>query len=299
MLKFLRGPILGTIAAVLWVLNTLFWTSFFFVIALLKLVVPNKTWRYACTAILDDISSHWMSVNSCFINFFIGVKWEVVGDVQLKMQDWYLVLANHQSWADIVVLMQVLNRRIPLLKFFLKKQLIYVPILGFTWWALDYPFMKRYSAKQLSKKPHLRGKDLETTRRACEKFKKMPISIMNFVEGTRYTALKYAKQSSAFKFLLNPRAGGIANTLQAMGDQLTSIIDVTIVYPAKINSLWQLMCGKIGTIKIFLRQIPITPQLIGDYQNDPLFRAKFQEWLNKIWHEKDQLLIEAHDGQLP
>jgi hypothetical protein len=59
------------------------------------------------------------------------------------------------------------------------------------------------------------------------------------------------------------------------------------------------MCGKIGTIKIFLRQIPITPQLIGDYQNDPLFRAKFQEWLNKIWHEKDQLLIEAHDGQLP
>jgi 1-acyl-sn-glycerol-3-phosphate acyltransferase len=296
MLRFLRGPVLGGFAVLVWILNTVFWVFFFFIIAMFKLVVPNKRWRIACTAVLDDMASTWMSINNTMINWCIGVKWEVMGDVTLKMNDWYVVIANHQSWADIVVLMQVLNRKIPLLKFFLKKQLMYVPLLGFAWWALDYPFMKRYSKKKLEKKPHLRSKDLLSTIKACEKFKHLPISVMNFVEGTRFTVDKYRKQKSHFKFLLNPRAGGVANTLQVLGKQLSGIIDVTIVYPKGRNTLWQLLSGKINTVKVFLRYIPITPKLIGDYQNDPVFREQFQEWLNKIWAEKDQLLIEAQQA---
>lgn len=292
MLTFLRGPILGTISVWLWILNTLFWTSYFFVIAIFKLLVPIKWFRHGCTAILDDIASSWMAINNTMINWFIDVKWEVVGDVSLKMSDWYLVISNHQSWTDIVVLMQVLNRKIPLLKFFLKKELIFVPILGFTWWALDYPFMKRYNKAMLKKKPHLKGKDLETTRKACEKFKHMPISVMNFVEGTRLTDEKYKRSKPSYQHLLTPKAGGIAYTLQAMGQQLTEIIDVTIVYPKGIKSLWQLMSGRIHKVKVYLRKIPITADLMGDYQNDKKFRVDFQAWLNKLWHEKDALLIE-------
>jgi 1-acyl-sn-glycerol-3-phosphate acyltransferase len=292
MLKFLRGPILGIIAMLFWFLNTLFWTFFFFIIALFKLFVPIKKFRIGCTAILDDIASTWMSLNNAMINWFINVKWDVVGDISLKMTDWYLVVANHQSWTDIVVLMQVLNRKVPLLKFFLKKELIFVPILGFTWWALDYPFMKRYSRTALKKKPHLKGKDIETTRKACERFKHMPISVMNFVEGTRFTDEKFRRKGSEYQCLLTPRAGGIAYTLQAMGQQLTEIIDVTIVYPKGLKSLWQLLSGKIGRVKIYLRKIPITKDLIGDYENDKNFRLYFQQWLNKLWHEKDALLIE-------
>ena len=293
MLRFLRGPILGVIAMIFWVLNTLFWTSFFFIIGLFKLIIPNKTWRRGCTGILDELAGGWMSTNNWLINLCIGVKWEVVGDVKLKMNDWYLVISNHQSWADIVVLMQIFNRKIPLLKFFIKKQLIYVPILGLVWWALDYPFMKRYTKAKLASKPQLRNKDLDVTLKACERFKDAPAAVMNFVEGSRFTPDKHQKQASPFKFLLNPRAGGIANAINVMNKQLSGIIDVTIVYPKGFNTLWHLLSGKITTIKVFLRHIPIAPQLVGDYQNDPEFRARFQSWLNTIWQEKDKLLLEA------
>ena len=92
MLRFLRGPILGIIATLLWVLNTIFWTFFFFIIAICKLIVPNQVWRQGCTALLDDLASHWMSVNNFLINLFIGVKWEVAGDVT---GIWLLPTINH------------------------------------------------------------------------------------------------------------------------------------------------------------------------------------------------------------
>ena len=296
MLKFLRGPVLGVLAMTLWCANTIIWMVFFFIVACFKLIMPTAYLRRGCTGVLDEVASHWMVANNWMLNTFIQVKWEIVGDVNLKMNDWYLVIANHQSWADIVVLGQVLNQKIPLLKYFLKKELIYVPLLGFAWWALDYPFMKRFSKSELRKKPHLRGKDLETTKKACEKFKHLPISVMNFVEGTRFTKEKHDAQKSSFKHLLLPKAGGIAYTLQAMGDQLHEIIDVTIVYPKRVCSLWALMSGKINRVKIYLRQIPITENIVGDYQNDKEFRKTFQHWLNGVWQEKDALLAQDLEG---
>ena len=296
MLKFLRGPILGIIAIILWFANIGFWMVFFTVIALLKLLLPIPYLRRGCSGLLDDIASSWMWVNNAMITHFIGIKWEVVGDLNMKMNDWYLVMANHQSWSDIVVLTQVLNKKIPFLKFFLKAQLRYVPVLGFAWWALDYPFMKRFSKKMLQKKPHLKGKDLEITRKACEKFKQLPISVMNFVEGTRLTVEKQMKQKAPFKHLLLPKAGGVAHAMQILGKQFNQIIDVTIVYPKGIKSLWSLLCGKIDHVKIYLRSIPINAKLIGDYQNDPEFRKFFQQWLNQLWQEKDQLLIAEQHG---
>ena len=113
-----------------------------------------------------------------------------------------------------------LTAAVPFLKFFLKKELIWVPILGIAWWALDFPFMKRYSAAVLKKRPHLRGKDIEITRQACKKFKSLPVSIMNFVEGTRFTREKHDKQKSPFTHLLKPKAGGIGFVLSTMGEQL-------------------------------------------------------------------------------
>lgn len=290
MLLFLRGPVLGVLAMLIWFANTLFWCSYFFVIAIFKLVVPIKYFRIGCTSLLDDIASIWMATNSFMLRTLIGIKWDVVGDVKLSVDKWYLVISNHQSWTDIVALMEVLNRKVPLLKFFLKKELLFVPVLGFTWWALDYPFMRRYSKAMLKKKPHLKGKDLETTKKACERFKHLPISVMNFVEGTRCTPEKYAMHNSNFKHLLAPKAGGIAYTLQAMGKQLSEIVDVTIIYPKGKSSLWQLFSGYISRVKVHVRTIPITEDLIGDYQNDKKFRVHFQQWLNGVWHEKDAIL---------
>lgn len=290
MLQFLRGPVLGVITALLWFINTLFWMTPFFVVAFLKITIPIKSFRLFCSRILNGIAGLWVWSNSAMISTFISVKWEIVGDVSLKMNEWYLVIANHQSWTDIVVLGKALNHKIPFLKFFLKKQLAYVPLLGFAWWALDFPFMKRHTKEQIAKRPELAGIDIKTTMKACEKFKHIPISVMNFVEGSRFTAEKKAKQKSPYQHLLLPRAGGVAFTLQAMGEYLHQIIDVTIVYPTGAKTLWELLSGKVRHVKIYLRQIPITADLIGDYQLDPEFKAKFQEWLNQLWHEKDMIL---------
>jgi 1-acyl-sn-glycerol-3-phosphate acyltransferase len=191
------------------------------------------------------------------------------------------------------VLQAIFNRRIPLLRFFLKSQLFWVPLLGLAWWALDFPFMKRYSREQLERRPELAGRDIEATRRACAKFRALPVSIMNFVEGTRFTPAKHAKQVSPFARLLKPKAGGIAFVLDAMGDALHSILDITIVYPKGRPSMADLFADRIGEVRIEVQQYPIPAELrAGDYQNDPAFRERVQAWINSLWSSKDRTIAE-------
>jgi 1-acyl-sn-glycerol-3-phosphate acyltransferase len=189
------------------------------------------------------------------------------------------------------VLQGVFNRRIPFLKFFLKRQLIWVPVLGFAWWALDFPFMQRRSREYLERHPEARGQDLAVTRRACEHFSRSPTSVMNFVEGTRFTPEKHAAQASPYRHLLKPRAGGTAFVLSAMGDILHRVLDVTIFYPGGAPSLWDMCCGRLRkvVVRVTAQEIPDwTAQ--GDYQDDPEFRARFQAWLSETWARKDEQL---------
>jgi len=293
MLIFLQGPLLGIIAAVLWSLNTVFWFCLFFIVAVFKLILPIKSVRNVSRRTLAAIASYWMYINTSMINRFIGIQWEVNSNIKLDRQQWYLIIANHQSWTDIVALCQVFNTKVPLFKFFLKKELIYVPFLGFTWWALEYPFIHRYSKKELTKKPYLREKNLETTMEACEKSKQVPSTIMNFIEGTRFTQFKCQLQNSPYQYLLKPKAGGIAYTLQAMREKITTILDVTIIYPNRYKSFWDLLCGRIRKVKIYVRGLKVTADLLGDYQHDKQFRIYFQNYLNKIWADKDRLIEET------
>ena len=193
------------------------------------------------------------------------IKWDVQGDENLSMKDWYMVLSNHQSWADIVVLQFVLNNRIPYFRFFLKKELAWVPIFNFAWYALDYPYMKRYSKEFIKNNPHLKGKDIETTKKSCERFKDIPVAVMNFVEGTRFRPKKHKKQQSPFRHLLKPKAGGVAFVLSAMGDQLSSILDVTISYEPEAKGLWDFLCGRVSCVKVRINHINITDEIKGDY----------------------------------
>ena len=177
-------------------INTLFWFVPIFICGLIKLI-PIKPLQKLMSWLAKQCATVWVSGNSVNQNIFAPYKLNVTGLEQLQAKDWYLVIANHQSWVDILVMQRIFNRRIPFLNFFLKKELIYVPFLGLSWWALDFPFMTRTSKSQLKKNPKLRGKDLETTRKACEKFKEMPVSVVNFVEGTRFTAEKHQRQNIA------------------------------------------------------------------------------------------------------
>ena len=251
-----------------------------------------EAWMRRCSRMLNAIAENWIWVNNQNQKLVGNTSWDIQGLENLDRSEWYLVLANHQSWVDIVVLQRIFHRKIPFLKFFIKKELLWLPILGQAWWAMDFPFVKRYTKSYLQKKPHLKGKDMEITRKACKKFKKIPISIMNFVEGTRFTDEKHRRQQSPYDHLLRPKAGGIAFVLGSMGEQIHRVLDVTIVYPDGLSSFWALLCGKIRKIKVRVRTLPVSPELLGDYANDRHFRTGLQHWLNNIWEEKNRSIEE-------
>lgn len=282
-------------SALFYGLNTFFWVPIVLILAVFKLVIPLAAWRTALTYLLDACAVAWISLNNFNQRVFSRTKIDVTGLEGLSRNDWYLVIANHQSWVDILILQRVLNHRVPFLKFFLKQQLIWVPLLGLAWWALDFPFMRRYSKSFLAKHPHLKGKDMATTQKACEKFKFKPASIMNFVEGTRFTPDKQSRQHSPFKHLLKPKAGGIAFVLNAMGGQLHQLIDVTIYYPGKPPSFWDFINGSVDHIKLHADVKPLEGLFPEDldimqYFENPVQRARFQQWLNQQWQIKDQRL---------
>jgi len=258
-----------------------------FALTFFKLLLPMRTIRLACSRALVAVAESWIGVNNILFGVFTCIRWRVEGLDGLRRDGNYLVLCNHQSWVDIPVLQKVFNRRIPFLRFFLKQQLIWVPLLGPAWWALDFPFMKRYSSETLARHPELQGKDREATRRACEKFRHMPVSVMNFAEGTRFTPAKHDAQSSPYRHLLRPKAGGLAFVLDAMGDALHAIIDVTIVYPQGRVTMMDLIAGRVHDIRVHVRELPIDPTLVGSYDEDAAFRGRVKLWVNTLWSEKD------------
>ncbi|MEO8808652.1 MAG: acyltransferase [Rhodanobacter sp.] len=280
---FIRVPL----ALLAFTLNTLLHVAWLFVFTLFKLVLPIRPIRRVCTRVLVAIAESWIGVNNLLFELFTRIRWQVEGLEGLRREGSYLVLSNHQSWVDIPVLQKLFNRRIPFLRFFLKQELIWVPLLGPAWWALDFPFMKRYSPQTLLRHPELQGKDREATRRACEKFRHMPVSVMNFAEGTRFTQPKHDAQSSPFRYLLRPKAGGVAFVLDAMGDAFNSILDVTIVYPHGPCTLMDLIAGRLREIRVHVLERPLDAGLIGSYDNDAAFRGRVKAWMNGVWRDKD------------
>ena len=286
----LPAALQGTISALYVIINTLFWTTPLFAVTALRIVIPFKFWRKICGKAAIWIAESWVFFNNLGIHLTRNMEFEVIGLENVSRKEWYLVVSNHQSWVDIPVLQKVFYKKIPFLKFFLKKELIWVPVLGPAWWALDFPFMKRYTPQFLKKHPHLKGKDIEITRKACEKFKDNPVSVMNFIEGTRFTPAKQERQKSPFNHLLKPKAGGVGFVMSAMGEQLSSILSVTVFYPDGAEKFWDFLCGKIRKVKVTIEKLPVTDDLLGNYTEDKDYRVSFQRWLNDLWQKKDDYL---------
>lgn len=274
------------------VLNTLLHTLPLLLLALCKALLPVERLRRALGRGLAWIAESWIGVNTWMVDHLTATRFHVSGTADLRRDGHYLVLANHQSWVDIIVLQKVFCRRIPLMRFFLKQQLFWVPVLGLAWWALDFPFMGRYSRAQIAKNPELGKRDMEATRRACEKFREMPVAMMNFVEGTRFTPEKHARQASPYRHLLKPKAGGVAFVIDAMGEGLEAVLDVTIAYPGGRPTMIDLMGGRVPEVHVLVQQRPIPGHelLGGRYQDDRAARARFQQWLNGLWEDKDAAL---------
>ncbi len=264
--------------------------------ALIKLLVPNRRFRRFGTRIVIGIAEIWAWLVVRTFRLVLQTRYEVSGDLDVDRQHSYMLVCNHQSWVDIPVLIEVFDGRAPFYRFFLKQELIWLPLLGMAFWALEYPFMKRYSKAEIRKNPEKQGRDLEATKIACERMRGLPATIINYPEGTRFTWAKHEKQDSPFTNLLRPRAGGISFVLSAMNDQLDGLIDVTIRYPGGKPGFWQFLSNRVPRVQVHVRKLPIPTEMTqGDYQNDPEFRARFQQWVNQLWEEKDQRLEKMKD----
>jgi len=283
-LQRLLGTARGGFAALALTANVLFFCALMIPAALFKLLVSYEPARQVTDRLLNWIAMSWIGVNNAWIAAVGNEDWDVRGTGGLRRDDWYLVAANHQSWVDILVLQKVFSDRVPMLKFFLKRQLIYVPVIGLAWWALDFPFMQRKGGMSSAR-------DLERARLACEKFRLVPTSVINFLEGTRFTRQKHDLQHSPYRHLLKPRSGGLATALSTLGEHCHRLLDVTIVYPHGAPKFWHLLSGRVDDVIVRVEQREIPPELVrGDYASDAQFRARMQEWVNALWAEKDELI---------
>jgi len=280
----------GVICFLLLTLNTLFWCIFLLSLAIIKLLIPLETSKRVFTYLIILIGECWIFCNGLWIKIFHNPKWEVEGFEQLDTKNWYLSISNHQSWADIFILQSITNRKIPMLKFFMKDILIWVPIIGLAWWALDMPFLKRYSDEKIRRNPELRGKDISSMKNSFKRFARYPVSIFIFAEGTRFTKQKKEFQSSPFDKLLLPKPGGVGLTLSTM-PYINKLIDFSIKYESDERTFWAFLCGKLNKATIKVDLISIPENFVGkDYSQDQTFREEIKTWLYGIWQEKDKFL---------
>lgn len=289
------------VATLLFIIASLcFWFfPFFLPGAIAKLLVPHFRFRLACTRWMVMIAWRWMDAIDFAMDHISGQKIIINSEISNRPHGRFLLVSNHQSWADILVLIRALRiLKLPFPRFFIKQQMIWAPIIGFATWALDFPYMKRHSKEQIARNPSLKGQDLETTRKACEIYRHQPVTVINFAEGTRSNAVKRARQNSPYQRLLRPKAGGTAFMLYAMGDVLDEVMEATIVYAGTEKpTIWDYWCGTMKVVQADIRSLDIPREYYGrDYQNDPEFQESFRNWMNGYWGRKDKEIIALQGG---
>jgi len=286
-------PLIGIASLFCLLVNMIFWSSLLFLFSLLRLIIPSRGWKKLWTSATILIGEACIACNSSWIKILHRPSIIITGMENLKKDHWYIATSNHQSWGDIFVLQKITNKKVPLLRFFMKDVLKWIPIVSIVGWALDMPFLKRYSKEQVEKNPNLRGKDLEQMKRAFKRLETNPGTVLSFAEGTRFTKLKHDDQQSPFKNLLRPKAGGIGIALSTM-PFITTLLDFSISYESKTKSFWDFLCGRISAINIKVRVIEIPQNLLGkDYSKDKGFRDDLKNWLYEIWEAKEEFLNSA------
>ena len=278
-------------------INMAFWASFIIALGLIKFLLPFQPVAKLLNPPLNFMLCAFGKISVSLIKLTNKVEFDYQVDGELSKDEWYLMMPNHLSWLDIVILTEFAADKIPAPKFFLKKELIWLPFVGLGAWALDMPFMQRYSNAFLAKNPHLKGKDIATTKKSCEKFRQLPTTVINFVEGSRFTPQKHRARTSPYKQLLPPKAGGVAFTLAAMGELFTSVLNVTILYPnTQGSAMLAMLAGRLNKVVLRVEVLDVSEEIIGDYFNNDTFRQNFQSWLNQLWQRKDQLISQL-EGQ--
>lgn len=292
----MTGFLRGTATLALLAANLAVWGTAVVIAGIPKLMMPKGELRRRWILMLARIADRWAAANNTILDWMLpDTVWDIEGIEGLHRDGKYLIISNHRSWVDIFALFRAFHERVEFIRFFLKRQLIWFPIAGWGCWALEFPFMKRYSPEFLLRHPEKRGDDLVTTRRAAKRYARIPVAMLIFVEGTRFTHSRHAEQDSPYANLLRPRFGGLAHVLATIGPQLSETLDVTIAYPGHGVDIdvWSFVTGRVSRIVARVRPVEIPREFLSDsiIEQGPA-RDRFKEWVEHLWREKDALLSE-------
>ena len=289
-MKFIFENIIGITSITILVLNTFILSCLLIPLGIIKFFLPITALKVLFTKFIIKVGELWIFTNKIWVKALHNPKWQIIGKENIKSDGWTIATSNHQSFADIFLLQDITNRKMPMLKFFMKYVLIYVPVIGLSWWALDMPFLKRYTKKQLENNPELHGKDVREMKRALKHYALYPVTVFSFAEGTRFTIKKNLHQKSPFKNLLKPKEGGLATALSLV-NEIDSLIDFTIKFDTKKRSFWDYLCGRMNSVKVIIREIKIPAKFLNiDLLENKILRSEFKDWLHDIWNEKDILI---------
>ena len=252
----------------LWVfINLAFWLIPLTIIAIGKLLLPHCEvfWSRAISFCYHGAARF----NSLWMLYVVGVSINISGSIGKHPSP--IVISNHQSWLDIPVIHHVITDHGPIIKFLIKRQLIWVPIVGWLCWILGFPRLYRGQGYES------REKDYETIRKFSQRASTDSGAVLIFPEGTRFTQAKRETQNSPYQHLLTPRMGGIRLVKDAV-DPDTPIIDVTLKYVGGNSNFWECLHGVTKDV-----DVTVNVYRLGDIDD-------LAGWLKERWEEKEELL---------
>jgi 1-acyl-sn-glycerol-3-phosphate acyltransferase len=289
----------GTCAMAFLAVNTLICCVPIYLLAIPRALVPVSGVKVIIAAAMTRVIDAWVGANHFMLRALALTRIDVSMRCSepLRRDRWYVVISNHQGWADILVLQDTFLARIPPLKFFVKQQLIWIPLLGVAMWLLGFPYVRRYSREAIARDPSLRRHDQASTQRASALFKHRPTSVLNFMEGTRFTDDKHRSQQSKYRNLLLPKIGGFGYVVASLGDRVDRVLDVTIVYPGGAPSFWQFISGQCPQVRIEIDDRP-APHLELETADalSPASREALHTWVDDLWHRKDSRIDQLRTG---
>ena len=255
-------------------------------------IIPIKIFKIYLAKISNIIGDLTVYGLRLIMLFMHGNNISIINNQEFDRNEWYMAMSNHQSWADIFILLVAANYKLPLLKFFMKRELWWIPFVFLANKTLNMPFVNRHSKKEIEQNPSLRNQDYENTLKSCKRFLRTPSTIFSYAEGTRFTDEKHAQQGSQYNNLLKPKIGGMATALSAMPD-INTLVDYTVVYKSKKRDAWSFLKGDMKHVKVLVTKYKIPDNLKNrNYANDKGYRDEFKNWIEAIWAEKDKKIEE-------
>ena len=293
-MRVIKSNLVGLITFLLILVELIIGFGTLAIINIPRAVIPLKSFKLFLAKISNKIGDLTVYGLKLIMLLMHGNNIQVINNEKYDMNKWYMAMSNHQSWADIFVLLTVANKKIPLLKFFMKKELWWIPFVFLANKTLNMPFVNRHSKKAIEKNPSLRTKDYENTLKSCKRFLRAPSTIFSYAEGTRFTSEKHKAQNSKYKNLLQPKIGGMATALSAM-PEIDTLINFSVVYKSKKRGAWSFLNGEMKDVKVFIKSYKIPENLKNrNYGSDHLYREEFKEWIEEIWDEKDRKIDELN-----